>query len=155
MHRQKSSSGIHMSGTQSQTGTDSVPAGNSSALKRYLSYQIPGLIILSVLLLIYIFVLHMPSWGIWVLIAAWFLKEAVTLPFTWKLYRRARPSATDLMIGQIAEAAEPLHPRGYVNLLGELWMAELADKDKSVKRGERVRTVRIEGMTLIVEPLKK
>jgi membrane protein implicated in regulation of membrane protease activity len=130
-------------------------AKNPSVIKRYLSYQIPGLIILSILILVYVLVLHMPSWGLWVLIAAWFLKEAVTLPFTWKLYRRARPSAADLMIGQVAEAAEPLNPRGYVNVLGELWMAELADKKKSVKKGERVRTIRIEGMTLIVEPLIK
>jgi membrane protein implicated in regulation of membrane protease activity len=132
----------------------SEPVKSPPVLRRYLSYQIPGLIILSILILVYTTVMHMPLWGIWVLIGAWVLKEAVTLPFTWKLYRKPRPSATDLMIGQVGTATENLDPHGYVNIRGELWLAELADEKKSVKKGESVQIIRIEGMKVIVESKK-
>jgi membrane-bound serine protease (ClpP class) len=59
-------------------------------------------------------------------------------------------------IGQTVTVIEPLAPVGRVNLLGENWTARLNPSAKIAEPlpvGARARVVRVEGLTLIVEPV--
>ncbi|MFI5275121.1 MAG: nodulation protein NfeD, partial [Ktedonobacterales bacterium] len=58
-------------------------------------------------------------------------------------------------VGQVVRVIEPLAPVGRVNLLGENWIAKLtptATAAGPLPVGARARIVRVEGLTLLVEP---
>lgn len=58
-------------------------------------------------------------------------------------------------VGQVVTVIEPLAPTGRVSLLGENWSAKLSPKaatDTALPIGARARIVRVEGLTLLVEP---
>ena len=57
------------------------------------------------------------------------------------------------MIGGIAIVRRPLDPTGQVEIRGELWQATLANPHTVAPAGEQVRVERVEGLTLLVEPL--
>ncbi len=61
------------------------------------------------------------------------------------------------LLGERAKVIEPLSPNGRVRILGENWAAQLAEPfahaGKVVEAGSEVRVVKVEGLTLIVEPL--
>ena len=54
------------------------------------------------------------------------------------------------MVGGIVEAHEGIEAHGRVRYGGELWNAHAA---APLKRGERARIVKVEGLQLWVEPL--
>jgi len=120
-------------------------------IRRYLLFQIPGILILIIVSLFFVYVVEVPAWTIWLLIGAWVVKEAVTVPFTWRLYVRPRLSPTELMVDQYAVVAVKLDPDGYVNFHSELWEAEAVDTQTEIPKGETVRIKEIRGMRLIVE----
>jgi membrane protein implicated in regulation of membrane protease activity len=131
----------------------SSPPRFSSVLRRYVLFQIPGISILLLLALFFYHFVGIPGWALWVLVGAWIVKELVTLPFTWRLYARPRPAAYDLMIGTRGVAAEPLNPKGYVRIHGELWDAESSDPGQRIEKGTTIRVLSVNGMRLIVEKL--
>jgi membrane-bound serine protease (ClpP class) len=61
------------------------------------------------------------------------------------------------LLGERAKVVDPLSPEGRVRILGENWAARLAEPfaqaGKAVEAGREVRVVKVEGLTLIVEPL--
>ncbi|HEX8728642.1 MAG TPA: NfeD family protein [Ktedonobacterales bacterium] len=64
-------------------------------------------------------------------------------------------TGTESYIGQRVTVIEPLAPRGRVNLLGENWNARIAPGAKVAEPlpiGAHARIVRVEGLTLLVEP---
>lgn len=69
------------------------------------------------------------------------------------LSARRRPvvSGSEEMIGAVGEALEDFADRGFVHVHGELWRALSA---RPVVRGQAVRVVQMEGLTLRVEPLE-
>jgi membrane protein implicated in regulation of membrane protease activity len=68
-----------------------------------------------------------------------------------RLARRWRPkTGAEAMIGMEADVVSPLHPLGQVHVNGELWEARsIAGADV----GDTVVVRRMEGLTLVVEPL--
>lgn len=66
-----------------------------------------------------------------------------------KARRRPVVSGREEMIGTVAEALEDFDVQGRVRAHGELWYARTR---MPVKRGERLRVARMDGLTLIVEP---
>jgi len=83
-------------------------------------FQIPGLSILILVSLFFLYVVEVPVWAIWMLVGAWIIKELVTVPFTWRLYIRPRMSPTELMIDQYGVAMEKPDPKGFVQFHSEL-----------------------------------
>ena len=66
---------------------------------------------------------------------------------------RNRPSTgSEAMVGQLATVSHELAPRGQVELLGELWRAELVEGGAPVPPGQRVQVVALDGLTLKVRP---
>jgi membrane-bound serine protease (ClpP class) len=66
---------------------------------------------------------------------------------------RGRPATgREAMVGQLATVSHDLAPRGQVELLGELWRAELVEGQTPVPAGQRVQVVALDGLTLKVRP---
>lgn len=124
-------------------------------IRRYLLFQIPGLSILILVSLFFLYVVEVPVWAIWMLVGAWIIKELVTVPFTWRLYIRPRMSPTELMIDQYGVAMEKLDPKGFVQFHSELWEAEAADPRAVIEKGKTVRILEVREMKLIVEKVKE
>jgi hypothetical protein len=61
----------------------------------------------------------------------------------------------DALIGKEAIAKTDIDPLdgGVTKLLGELWLARTAD-DNIIKEGSKVRVIRIEGVSLVVEGIE-
>ena len=55
------------------------------------------------------------------------------------------------MIGERAEVIEACDPRGRVMVRGEIWSA-VADSERELAPGERVRVLAVAGLTLTVGP---
>ena len=55
----------------------------------------------------------------------------------------------EALIGEVGEAVEDLDPEGMVLVEGELWRARA--RGGRVRRGEKVRVVEVDGLTLVVE----
>ncbi len=67
-----------------------------------------------------------------------------------RAHRRKPETGQEEMIGAVGKVVEDLDPEGLVKVRGELWKAVSAD-GSTIKVGEKVRVVRMDGLTLIVE----
>jgi membrane-bound serine protease (ClpP class) len=59
----------------------------------------------------------------------------------------------EALIGNTGVAATDLNPKGTVRVMGEFWQATA--KNGAIKKDENIKVTGMEGMTLIVEPLKE
>jgi membrane protein implicated in regulation of membrane protease activity len=68
----------------------------------------------------------------------------------WLYYsqRRAVQVGAETLLGRVVEVAEDCRPYGHIRVQGELWRARCAE---GAARGERVRIVGRDGLTLEVE----
>jgi membrane-bound serine protease (ClpP class) len=71
----------------------------------------------------------------------------------WQRRVRGRKVQTGVenLVGSVGEVTEALTPLGQVRVLGELWQARAASE---LPRGTPVRVVKVEGLTLGVEPVE-
>ncbi len=122
---------------------------------RYILLNIPGLAAVFLILIIVQYWVVLPVWLFWSIIVFWVVKDAVLFPFVWRAYDWERPGQSRSMIGERGIARERLAPSGYVQVHGELWRAELIDGGLPVERGQAVKIVKMDGLTLFVEPLTK
>ena len=69
----------------------------------------------------------------------------------WQRRIRSRKVQTGVenLVGSVGEVTEPLTPLGQIRVLGELWQARASEE---VPRGAPVRVLRVQGLTLEVEP---
>lgn len=66
--------------------------------------------------------------------------------------RRPFAAGSEGLSGRVGEVREPLQPEGMVFADGALWRARTAGA-AALERGTAVRVIRMEGLTLIVEPV--
>jgi membrane-bound serine protease (ClpP class) len=77
--------------------------------------------------------------------------EVVETAVTWRLSRRWAPKVgPETLIGAVGRATSDCRPAGTVRVNGEDWQARC---EAGVGSGDRVRVVRREGLTLVVEPV--
>jgi membrane-bound serine protease (ClpP class) len=71
----------------------------------------------------------------------------------WQRRIRGRKVQTGVenLVGSVGEVIEPLTPVGQIRVLGELWQARAPAE---LPRGTQVRVVKVEGLTLGVEPVE-
>ena len=125
---------------------------SGATLRRYALYQIPGLLLaVGVVFGLYRWT-RLPGWGAAALLIAWVLKDAVLYPWLRTAYEPNSCRAIDRMIGLVGVAVEPLAPRGYVRVRGELWQAEPVDVDVTIESGHAVTVEAIRTDTLVVRP---
>jgi len=119
---------------------------------RYWLLQMPGWGVLVVGLVAADRYLGLPlDWAIFIFVA-WLLKDVAIYPILKKHYRFRVEDPKARMVGALATAREPLRPRGYVQLHGELWLAELVEGADPVASGDEVAVESVDGLTLRVRP---
>jgi membrane protein implicated in regulation of membrane protease activity len=126
--------------TRSRKSTDTV---------RYWLLQVPGWgVLIAALLLSHRYAGLSYGWAL-VVFGVWLLKDWALYPVLKKHYRLRNEEPAEAMLGRRATAEQPLHPRGYVRLHGELWLADAAD-GAPIERGEEVVIEGVDGLTLRV-----
>ena len=120
---------------------------------RYWLFQVPGTALLAIVLLVLRGWLNIPLWLIGVIIGLSIIKDVLLFPLVRHAYDVS--DAGPALIGDSGKAVEPLSPRGYVRVQGELWRAELVQGTRPIATGGTVRVRGIRGMTLLVEPEEK
>jgi membrane-bound serine protease (ClpP class) len=119
---------------------------------RYTLLNIPGLVAVILILIIIQHWVVLPAWLFWVIIGFWIVKDVLLFPFVWRAYDWERPGSSRAMIGEYGIAKEQLAPEGYVQIQGELWRAVKIDKGPPIEVGQSVKIVKMNGLTLFVEP---
>ena len=102
------------------------------------------------------------DFSIWVQIIAFILVSGLTLAFTRPLaqkYLNSKRKATNAdrllnMVGVVTEDIDNVLAKGTVSIGGKLWSARSADGENIGKNTE-VKPLRIEGVKLIVVPVKE
>lgn len=121
---------------------------------RYWLLQVPGWgVLVAVLVLAHRYFELSYRWGL-VIFGAWLLKDLAIYPVLKKHYEFRAEEPTESMVGRHAVAEQPLRPRGYVSLRGELWLADVGEGAR-VERGEEVVVEAVDGLTLRVRLLER
>ena len=115
-------------------------------------FQVPGVVLLYLLLILARRVVTFPTWFIWGLVGFWVIKDLILFPAVWRAYDRERRDDVSSMIGSRGIAEDRLNPSGYIRVHGELWKAEVMGGSPSIGEGEQVTVREIRGLTLLVEP---
>jgi membrane-bound serine protease (ClpP class) len=76
----------------------------------------------------------------------------VLVRLAWRARRNKQMLGPDALLGMVGVAQQPLLPQGQILVHGELWLAESATP---VSPGESVRVRAVEGLTLLVEPVRE
>jgi membrane-bound ClpP family serine protease len=117
---------------------------------RYWLLQIPGWGVLVVALIAAHRYLGLSVGWAMVILVAWFLKDWAIYPILRNHYRFRVDAPSDGLVGRQATAREPLGPTGYVQVRGELWLAEVVKGGDPVEAGDEVTVEAVEGLTLRV-----
>jgi membrane protein implicated in regulation of membrane protease activity len=92
--------------------------------------------------------------GVWevVLVSVAIAIELGQTAFWFWWTKRGRPQVGwETLIGATAEVVQDCSPAGLVRVQGELWQARC---ETDVRPGERVRVRGLDGLTLLVEPIR-
>src|SRR5688572_10276087 len=101
-------------------------------------------------ILLAVFVLPQP-WGVAAVVLGGVIEAAEAwFWIRWSQRRRVAVGA-ETLVGASAIVASPCMPTGQVRVQGELWRAHC---DAGAAPGDQVRVVRVDGLTLVVEPLR-
>ena len=96
-----------------------------------------------------------PPWLFITLCILWVAKDFVLFPLVWHAYDWDHKKAQNPMVGMQGVVHERLGPKGFVEVRGERWQAELGDAQGPLEKGEAIRVVGMSGLVLLVEPEKK
>jgi len=121
---------------------------------RYILLNIPEFAAVILILIIIQHWVVLPRWLFGSIIGFWIVKDALLFPFVWRAYDWERSGHLRSMIGERCTTKERLAPAGYVQVHGELWRAVKIDDGPPIETGQTVKIVKMEGLTLFVEPLK-
>ena len=120
-------------------------------LLNYSLLQVPGLMTVSLILILVNRWTAFPAYVLWGIMILWIVKDIILFPLVWRAYDWNRQDSAHPMVGQQGVARELLAPSGYIRVQGELWLAELIDKEKPIKKGESVQICAINGLKLFVK----
>jgi membrane protein implicated in regulation of membrane protease activity len=87
------------------------------------------------------------AWGLALIAATGVFETAQTVFWLRYSQRRTIQVGAETLIGRTVEVAEECRPYGLVRVQGELWRARCGE---GAGRGERVRVVALDGLTLEV-----
>jgi membrane protein implicated in regulation of membrane protease activity len=121
-----------------------------SVFWRYWLLQVPGWgVLTAALVLVHRYFDLSYGWAL-VIFAAWLLKDWALYPVLKEHFELRHEEPAQSMVGQRAIAEQPLRPRGYVRLRGELWRADVGEGD-GIEPGAEVVVVGVEGLILRVK----
>ena len=107
-------------------------------------------------------VLSLLAVPVWFQVSVWLVITVVVFAATWRLSKRLRrprvqPTNADRVIGQTGIVTEAISDRdqcGQVRVLGQVWSARTDESADVIEAGAEVRVIRIEGVKLIVAPIR-
>ena len=97
--------------------------------------------------------IHIPMWGLILLIVALVIYEIITIRLGWKALKRKPTASLKALVGCCGIATTQLNPHGYVHIQGELWRA--LSSDTNIKEGDDIIVVEVNRLTLHVAPLSE
>ena len=103
-----------------------VPASRSP-FWRYTAFQVPGWVLAAGGGWWLNATMDVPAWVAAGVLVAWVVKDVALYPLLRSAYEVNESPPVERLIGSRGVAIEPLAPRGYVRVAGELWKAETAD----------------------------
>jgi membrane-bound serine protease (ClpP class) len=123
--------------------------------RRYTAYSITttlleeAVLVAAVLWLLPRFGINIPFWGLSLMVVA----LGVYAYITYRLGKNAldRKAMISPDVGSRGRTTTPISPKGYVRVRGELWRAS---SSSFIDAGEEVAVVGIDGMTLLVSPMR-
>jgi len=118
---------------------------------RYALFQIPGLVLLILILILVRRWVDFPLWFFWGSVFIWIVKDAVLFPFVWRAYDWSRSKGVHSLVGTEGIVEERLAPSGYIRVHGELWQAEMIREGPPIEKGEVVRIQGNRGFVLLVQ----
>lgn len=121
-----------------------------NTLLKYMALQIPGWILVGVLL---VWLWPKTGWNAWIAAAGYavyVLKDFLLYPFFRPAYEGDAPTGGAELIGTSGVAEQDLDPDGYVAVAGERWKAEVVPGEGRIPRGTPVRVESAAGLTLRV-----
>lgn len=123
-----------------------------TVFRRYWLLQIPGWIILGVLLSLANRWFELPISFALAIALAWLIKDVIFYPILRNAYQTRNEEPADVLVGARAIAQEELRPSGYVKLRGELWRANAigVDAEERIPVGATVVVEAVRGLTLLV-----
>ena len=98
---------------------------------------------------------EIPLWLFITLCTLWVAKDFVLFPFVWHAYDWDHNKESNPMVGMPGVVHERIDPKGFVEVRGERWQAELSDAQSPLEKGKAIRVVGMKGLVLFVEPEKK
>jgi membrane-bound ClpP family serine protease len=122
-----------------------------SPFARYVLLEIPGWLIASVLLALFVRAGRVEAGTAAILLALWIAKDFALYPVLRVGYLPSAPDGTGSLVGALGTARGPLDPEGWVRVGSELWRAEVAREHAPVESGATVRIVAVDRLTLRVE----
>ncbi|HWP83850.1 MAG TPA: NfeD family protein [Terriglobia bacterium] len=117
---------------------------------RYLLLQIPGWVLVALLLAALHRWMALPLWAAVVVLVLDVAKDFVLYPYLRRAYETTPSSGTHCLIGKVGVVTKPLNPEGYLRLHGDLWQARVEEGTEAVLPGTRVRVVGADGLVLLV-----
>lgn len=127
---------------------------NRKIIKRYTLFQIPGLIIIILLLIMSYHWSELPTWLMWTLLGIWLLKDIFLYPYLWRAFDPDSIPVENSMVGQIGVAMERLDPEGYVEVRGEVWKAKADKQSLVIEKGSKIRIISENGLLLVVKKVR-
>jgi membrane-bound ClpP family serine protease len=121
-------------------------------LLRYSLLQLPPIALLIIGLMFVRRWIEISGWVFWGSIFCWVAKDIILFPFTWRAYEWNDGAGDRSLIGIGGTARDRLAPSGFIQVRGELWMAEVFNGGRPIEEGERVQVNGIRGLTLLVQP---
>jgi len=118
---------------------------------RYALFQIPGLVLLILILILVRRWVDFPLWFFWGSVFIWIVKDAVLFPFVWRAYDWSRSRGVHSLVGTEGIVEKRLAPSGYIRVHGELWQAEMIREGPPIEKGEVVRIQGNRGLVLLVQ----
>jgi len=118
---------------------------------RYALFQIPGLVLLILVLILVWRWIDFTPWFFWGSVFIWIVKDVVLFPFVWRAYDLSGSSDVHLLVGSEGIVEERLAPSGYIRVHGELWQVEMIRDGPPIEKGEVVQIEEIRGLILLVQ----
>ena len=117
---------------------------------KYLIYQVPGWVLIIVILIALRHWLELSPRIAIVVFLLWVIKDFALYPLLRKSFEPSGETPLEQMIGLQGVAKERIDPRGYIQVRGELWHAQIPPGGDPIPAGRKIRVVGADGIKLII-----
>jgi membrane protein implicated in regulation of membrane protease activity len=119
-------------------------------LRKYLVLQIPGAVLVAILLTGFHYSGFITALMAFALFAGWCIKDAVMYRFVRSAYEPGPPHGTEALVGKVGTVEKHLAPTGTVRIGAEHWSARAEPATEEICCGASVRVVSVDGYIVSV-----